>query len=274
MTPTAAPPRPAIRPRIAARAGLFTFLGANVVAVTALFAGGGLSDDVLISIGRLAGLYGALAMACQLLLIARLPWLDRRLGMDRLTSYHRWTGFSIVWLLVVHAVFIVLGYAEVEKTGPVNELVQLANTMEGVLRAIVAVVLILVVGAASARWARKRLAYETWHFIHLYTYAAVLLAFTHQIALGQSFGGSSVGRAYWWTLWLGAGAAVLAGRVVLPLWRNLRHKLRVTAVVSESPDVVSVYLSGKHLDRMPARAGQFFLWRFLTKDRWWQANPF
>src|SRR5437764_2715275 len=274
MTPTAAPPRPAIRPRIAARAGLFTFLGANVVAVTALFAGGGLSDDVLISIGRLAGVYGALAMACQLLLIARLPWLDRRLGMDRLTSYHRWTGFSIVWLLVVHAVFIVLGYAEVEKTGPVIELVQLANTMEGVLRALVAVVLILVVGAASARWARKRLAYETWHFIHLYTYAAVLLAFTHQIALGQSFGGSSVGRAYWWTLWLGAGAAVLAGRVVLPLWRNLRHKLRVTAVVSESPDVVSVYLSGKHLDRMPARAGQFFLWRFLTKDRWWQANPF
>ena len=25
---------------------------------------------------------------------------------------------------------------------------------------------------------------------------------------------------------------------------------------------------------MPARAGQFFLWRFMTKDRWWQANPF
>jgi ferredoxin-NADP reductase len=25
---------------------------------------------------------------------------------------------------------------------------------------------------------------------------------------------------------------------------------------------------------VPARAGQFFLWRFLTRDRWWQANPF
>jgi ferredoxin-NADP reductase len=25
---------------------------------------------------------------------------------------------------------------------------------------------------------------------------------------------------------------------------------------------------------MPARAGQFFVWRFLSRGRWWQANPF
>ena len=23
-----------------------------------------------------------------------------------------------------------------------------------------------------------------------------------------------------------------------------------------------------------ARTGQFFLWRFLTRDRWWEAHPF
>jgi ferredoxin-NADP reductase len=61
---------------------------------------------------------------------------------------------------------------------------------------------------------------------------------------------------------------------VLPLWRNWRHQFRVTAVVPESDNVVSIYISGKDLDRLPARAGQFFLWRFLTADRWWQANPF
>jgi predicted ferric reductase len=150
----------------------------------------------------------------------------------------------------------------------------MANQLEGILRALVAFAVILIVGAASAKFARKRLAYETWHFIHLYTYAAIVLAFTHQIALGTSFAGSPMAKGYWWSLWLGAGFAVLAGRVLLPLWRNLRHRLRVTAVVSESPDVVSVYMSGRHLDRMPVRAGQFFLWRFLTKDRWYQANPF
>ena len=274
MTQTAEAARPAIRPRIAAKSGLFLFLGANVAAVTVLFAQAGGSQNVLITIGRLAGLYGALAMAFQLLLVARLPWLDRRLGMDRLTTWHRWTGFTILWTLLAHLVFITMGYAEVSNKGVVDELVEMADTLEGILRALVAFAVILIVGAASAKFARKRLAYETWHFIHLYTYAAIVLAFTHQIALGQSFAGSDTAKTYWWSLWLGAGAAVLAGRVVLPLWRNLRHQLRVTAVVSESADVVSVYMSGKHLDKLPARAGQFFLWRFLTKDRWWQANPF
>jgi predicted ferric reductase len=33
-------------------------------------------------------------------------------------------------------------------------------------------------------------------------------------------------------------------------------------------------MTGKRLDELPARAGQFFLWRFMTRDRWWQANPF
>ena len=28
------------------------------------------------------------------------------------------------------------------------------------------------------------------------------------------------------------------------------------------------------LDRLRARAGQFFTWRFLTRDRWWEAHPF
>ncbi|MCU1686474.1 MAG: oxidoreductase [Amycolatopsis sp.] len=271
---TAARIGPAIRPRTAARLGLYALFAANLAVVTSLFVAAGPSDNVLISIGRLAGLYAALFMAFQLLLVARLGWLDRRLGMDRLTTWHRWTGFGLLWLLLAHVVFVVFGYATVERNTPVDEVVQLADTTEGVLRAIVAFVLILIVGAASARFARRRLAYETWHFIHLYTYAAVLLVFSHQIAIGQSFTSSTWGRAYWWTLWSVAGAAVLLGRVVLPLWRNLRHQLRVAAVVPESDNVVSVYMTGKRLDELPARAGQFFLWRFLTRDRWWRANPF
>ncbi|MEV7555552.1 ferredoxin reductase family protein [Amycolatopsis sp. NPDC089917] len=274
MTQTAVKPRPAIRPRIAARAGLFTFIGANVATVTALFFAAGPSDDVLISVGRLAGLFGALAMAFQLLLVARLPWLDRRLGMDRLTVWHRWTGFSLLWTLLTHFVFIVFGYARVENNGVVDEFATMVTKLEGILRAVVALALILLVGAVSARFARRRLAYETWHFLHLYTYAAVVLAFSHQIALGGSFASSPGAQAYWWAVWGVALGSVLAGRVVLPLARNLRHRLKVVAVMPESDDVVSVYMTGKHLDRMPARAGQFFLWRFMTRDRWWQANPF
>jgi predicted ferric reductase len=259
---------------VVARAGLFAVLAANAAVVAYFFAQAGFASNALIVIGRLAGLYGALVMAFQLVLVARLPWLDRRIGMDRLTSWHRWTGFALLWTLLAHAVFISFGYADGTGVGPVTELVDLAETTEGVLRAIVALGLILVVGAVSARYARRRLAYETWHFIHLYTYVAVVLAFTHQVAVGTTFTSSSAAKAYWYGLWAVALGALALGRLVLPLWRNTRHQFRVSAVVPESDNVVSVHVTGKDLDKLPARAGQFFLWRFLTADRWWQANPF
>jgi ferredoxin-NADP reductase len=37
---------------------------------------------------------------------------------------------------------------------------------------------------------------------------------------------------------------------------------------------VSVYVSGRNLERLRAEAGQFFRWHFLTSDRWWMAHPF
>ncbi|KUN04888.1 oxidoreductase [Streptomyces yokosukanensis] len=276
MTTLQTRPEPAtvIRPRAVARTGLSTLLVANAAAVAWFFVQAGFASNTLIVLGRLAGLYGALLMAFQLLLVARLPWLDRRIGMDRLTSWHRRTGFGVLWALLTHAVFITFGYAQASSMDPVSQLVDLAETAEGVLRAVVALALIVVVGAVSARWARRRLAYETWHFIHLYTYVAVVLAFTHQVSTGTTFTSSPAAKTYWYTVWGVALGAVGVGRLVLPLWRNLRHQLRVTAVVPESDDVVSVYVSGRDLDRLPARAGQFFLWRFLTRDRWWQANPF
>ncbi|MEU9882736.1 ferredoxin reductase family protein [Streptomyces phaeochromogenes] len=271
---TVPPPSAAVRPKVVARAGLYGVLAVNVAVVTVFFVQAGFASNALIVMGRLLGLYGALLMAFQLLLVARLPWLDRRIGMDRLTSWHRWVGFGLLWTLLGHAVFITFGYADSSGMDPVSQLVDLAETVEGVLRGVVALVLILVIGGVSARYARRRLAYETWHFIHLYTYLAVVLAFTHQVAVGTSFTASSFATAYWYGVWGVALGAVALGRLVLPLWRNMRHQLRVSAVVPESDDVVSIYMTGRDLDRLPARAGQFFLWRFLTKDRWWQANPF
>jgi ferredoxin-NADP reductase len=63
-------------------------------------------------------------------------------------------------------------------------------------------------------------------------------------------------------------------RVALPFWRSTRHRLRVTSVVRESHGVVSVYMAGRHLDRLRAEAGQFFTWRFLTGPGWMRGHPY
>src|SRR5205823_3165473 len=79
----------------------------------------------------------------------------------------------------------------------------------------------------------------------------------------------------WWTaLWVGTLAVVVAARVLLPLWRSLRHQIRVVAVTPEGPGVVSVLLRGRRLDRLPAAGGQFLQWRFLQRGQWWQAHPY
>jgi ferredoxin-NADP reductase len=67
---------------------------------------------------------------------------------------------------------------------------------------------------------------------------------------------------------------VVAARIGLPLWRSLRHQVRVAAVTPEGPGVVSILLRGRKLDRLPVAGGQFFQWRFLRRGLWWQAHPY
>ncbi|MGA5299423.1 ferredoxin reductase family protein [Nucisporomicrobium flavum] len=227
----------------------------------------------LIGIGQFLGLHAALLMILQLTLIARLPWLDRRVGMDRLTTWHRWTGFTLFWVVLLHPAFVVLGYAVFYRSSVWQQLTNLAGAL-GSLAGMVALALVVVAAGLSFRWARRRLSYEAWHAVHLVLYAAVTLVLVHQLFEVSAFTAAPVAAAYWWALWIFAITALIAGRIVLPVWRNARHRLHVAAVVPESPDVVSVYVRGRHLDRLPARAGQFFIWRFPGYAGWWRANPF
>ena len=63
---------------------------------------------------------------------------------------------------------------------------------------------------------RRRLRYETWYFVHLYTYLAIALAFSHQIATGREFVGDPAARAYWQALYLATLAAVVVFRIGVP----------------------------------------------------------
>jgi predicted ferric reductase len=263
-----------------ARWWFWALLALNAMWVVDLFLLGGEAGELtepqglVLALGRLTGLGGALALVAQLVLIARVPWLERRLGMDRLTSWHRWTGTWVLCLVLAHVVLITVGYAEQDRRAVLPEFGSLVFETRDLLLAAAATVLLIVVGATSARAARRRMRYETWHLLHLGAYLAVVLGFLHQVALGNDFAGSTIGRAYWWTLYGAALGAVLVFRILLPLWRMARHDTRVLAVVPEGPDVVSVHIGGRRLDRLPARAGQFFVWRFLAKGLWAQAHPY
>jgi predicted ferric reductase len=242
-------------------------------------ADGGVSDlahwaSGLASVGRLTGLWSADLLLVQVLIMSRLPPLERAFGRDRLVRAHRVIGLLSFDLMLAHVGLIIAGYASGRWSAVPATTWELITTYGGILLAVAGTICLMMVVASSVRAARRRLRYESWHLLHLYAYLGVGLALPHQLWTGQEFLRSPAATVYWWTLWAAAAGAILIWRVGLPLWRSTRHRLQVTSVVRESSDVVSVYLSGRRLDRLPVQAGQFLHVRFVDGAGWTRANPF
>ncbi len=245
----------------------------HLLAVEAIFVTGGAGANTWLTIGNFFGLHLAAALMVQLILIARLPWLDRRIGMDRLTVWHRWLGLTLFWTVLLHATFVVLGFARIDQASPLRTFFSLAGSTATLLGITAATVLLTVV-AISTRYVRRRLQYETWHMIHIALYVTVALGLVHQSLEPNAWSASPLATAYWYGAWTAVLVALVAGRIVLPFWRNAYHRFRVAEVVPESGDAVSVHVTGRHLERLPARAGQFFIWRFPGSRPLWHSNPF
>jgi predicted ferric reductase len=284
----AAPAVPAARggrgPRATGHLAVRAALLVGGVAVAALWwldtIAGSLSDlgDQVTAVGRITGLLGAYLVLVQVLLMARLPWFESVVGLDRLTAWHRGLGTNVVILLWVHVLLTVEGYSLTSHHATLAEGWTILRTYPDMLKATAGLALFLLVGLTSAAWARRRLRYETWYLVHLGSYLAIALAFFHQTSTGADFVGGDLrhvgARLLWTVLYLFVAAAILWWRVVRPARGWLRHAMLVDRVVPEADGVVSVWIRGRHLDELGGRAGQFLLWRFVTPGHVWTAHPY
>ena len=229
---------------------------------------------VMIDIGEVLGLIAGYGIVILVALMARLPPLERGVGTDRLARWHATGGRWIISTVTGHVAFIILGYAYTSHSSVTSETALMITTFPDVLMATVAWGLLLGVAAFSMRAARRRMSYETWYYAHLYTYLAIALAFSHQFADGGTFAESFTARAAWTALYAVVGGLLLWYRVITPLLNARRHQFRVQSVRPEAPGIVSVFISGRDFDRLRAEPGQFFRWRFLNRDHWWQSHPY
>ena len=228
----------------------------------------------LVGAGRITGLLGGYMIALVVLLMARVPALERRVGSDRVTRWHAMSGRYAICLIVTHVVMTVWGYSVQADTGVVEQTVTVVVDFPEMIKATIGTGLLLFIGFVSAGMVRRKMAYETWYYLHLLTYVAVYLTFWHQLATGAEFVADSTARTVWYALYGAVGALLLWYRVLAPVRLNLWHRMRVESTVDEAPGVVSVLISGRRLHRLGAEAGQFFRWRFLTKGLRWSANPY
>ncbi|GAC1521880.1 MAG: ferric reductase-like transmembrane domain-containing protein [Chloroflexota bacterium] len=226
------------------------------------------------SLGRISGLLGAYLLLIQILLLAHIRWFERLVGFGRLTTWHRTNGKICFSLILVHVTSITLGYALIDRISIPSEVSTLLRTYPDMIQASIGTALIVLVVVTSLVIVRRHMRYEAWYFVHLISYLAVFLAWLHQVPTGNEFVLNAAAAMYWTALYVITLALVIVFRLAVPVVLAFWYQLRVAEVMTEGPNVVSLRITGRHLDQMGARAGQFFLWRFLTWKLAWQSHPF
>ena len=223
---------------------------------------------------RFAALVGTYFALLGILLVARIPWVERGVGHDRLVTWHRKLGPWSLYLIGLHILLITVGYAGQFQVSLFSELIDILTTFEWMWVALAGFVFMITAGVTSYKKARAKLSFETWWMIHISTYAAIALSFMHQILNGPMFIGHPLNKAFWIALYSAMVFAIVYWRFVIPIYRSLRHGIRVEKVVVEGPGMVSVIMRGKQLAKLGAQGGQFFGWRFLAKGHALISHPY
>ncbi len=247
-----------------AAASLGLYLASGLVALTT-FAG------VMTTLGIATGLVGSDLVLVMLVLASRMPLIDSTVGHDRAMGLHRKLGKPAFYLLVAHGVLLTIGYAMSLNSNVVTQTIAFFASKDMIL-AYVSLGLFVAVIVTSLVAVKRRFPYEFWHVIHLLSYVAVIAALPHMLGQGQLLT-AGWQRSYWIVLYALAIGSIVGYRFVAPAISSLRHSMRVERVERVADDAFSIHLSGRDLDKLGMRGGQFLIWRFWTPGTWWHAHP-
>jgi len=241
-------------------------------------AAGGLTTsspvDYVYSLGRMAGIVAAVLVMNQVLLISRVPWIERVLGHDRAAATHTRMGKVAFIAMLVHAALILIMTAHYDGKSVFAAIPAMWDLGWYLVAAQVALGLFTLVVATSLVIVRRRWRYESWHAVHLIVYIAIALVVPHQFIEGSTFRSEGAAWWFWLALYIVTFGSWLVFRVLRPLATARRVGLVVSEVTTTADGSISIVMTGRGIDRLDAQPGQFFLWRFLAPGYWLQAHPF
>ena len=261
---------------------VFWLLGVGAIAL-AFTANNSMASlaDALSVLGRATGIVAATMMMVQLLIIARVPVIERRLGHDRAALIHGQLGRLGFVAMIVHVLTLVVGYAARMNDGWWNQ--AWAFVVDYGLEMTIAVIsfwLLMAVVATSLAAVRASWKYESWHKVHLLTYLVIALSIPHQFVNGTTFSGAAgaatdtFARWYWAMLWTVSVGAIVVYRIVRPVVTYLKYRPFVARVDRGNDGTITIWVTGRGLSRLGAQAGQFFQWRFMAPGLWGQSHPY
>lgn len=230
--------------------------------------------SIIQTISRFAALIGTYFALLGILLVSRIPWVERGVGHDRLITWHRKLGPWSLYLIGFHVLLITVGYAGQFQEKISGEFINILTTFNWMWAALAGFIFMITAGVTSYKKARAKLSYEAWWTIHVSTYLAIALSFMHQILNGPMFISHPLNKAFWIFLYSAMVFCIVYWRIALPTYRSFRHSLKVEKIVVEGPNMVSVIMRGRDLDKLGAQGGQFFGWRFIAKGHALASHPY
>ncbi len=215
------------------------------------------SHSFAFEMGKSAGLAGTMILVLNLVLAARLRWIDRAFGLDLVMRFHRAMAIVGVVLLTLHPLLMAASDAG-------WELLTSRSLPWWITLGKVALLLLWAQGITSILQGRL-FRYEVWRMLH-----NVLLVMLALVVL-HTFARKDIKLPVMQVLWYGAmGLAVLAWVMHRLVWprKDRARGWRVTSVKQETHNVFTLELSPPNGTRVPEYLpGQFHFLSLYRDDR-------
>lgn len=243
---------------------VFIIIALLVLAMPCAYWIGGLAfvssaGEAIYDLGRLCALVVFVLIFFQYLLSARIKWIERGIGLDRMLTVHKRSGLIALCLIFGHPVLMAFG-----------ERLQGFSTPFHFFKVLgLATLPVLVLSAGAALLSKRlRVKYETWKSLHKAGYALFPLAFVHSFLLGGTVQKGPVRLL--WALLLVLYALVLCHKG-LRRWSLRRQPFKVTEVKQENPSVCTLSFEGNPGKYKP---GQFMILQLNRKGVVSESHPF
>lgn len=219
----------------------------------------GPSDDALaVKLADNGALLAFAILAMQFVLSARLHWIEKPFGLDRIFVFHKVMAVTALCLLVAHPVLLALGEFGIKL------LINLRLPWPIMVGKVSLLLLFVVVGVSLFRVFLK-FEYQKWRIVHN-VLALTLLAggFVHSWMKGPAFQDGHTMRV----LWISLVSLAVISYLYHQVWQRmgaLRHPYRVVEVKLETQNVWTLkFASPDGIPIRPYQPGQF---HFITLQR-------
>lgn len=227
-----------------------------------------------IAIGRLFGLLAAFCIIIEILLMSRVPMIEKNFDLHEVIDVHRLSGYGVLIGIAGHLGYLLFGYMATSHLSLLDQFINFNTSFDDVLWASLGTIVFIVAVGLSVRFARTRMNYELWYLVHLSMYLAIVATFLHQVKTGGDFIANPVFANFWYAMFIATFLIWLWYRVLRQLVMFGLHGFKIDSIVRESDNVYSVYVGGRNIQSMRFESGRFATWRILTPKLWFQGHPF